>query len=113
MERIPFTLPDQGFREFKGFVYVDAGELVIEIEHALFGMFDRKLQAIRIELTVLDRVDIEQGVFKDHLLIVPESSTSLDGFPGARAAYADLSIGRRHRKRLRSLVRLVGLAAPH
>lgn len=113
MDRIPFTLPDQGFREFKGFVYVDAGELVIEIEHALLGMFDRKMQTSRIELTALDRVDIEQGTFTDHLLIVPESETSVDGFPGSRAAYLDLSIRRRHRKRLRSLVRLVGLASPH
>lgn len=112
LDRIPFTLPDKGFREYKGFIYVDAGELVIEIEHALFGLFDHKMRVFRVELTALDRVDLEQGTFKDHLLIVPTTGAWVEEFPQARADYLDLLVGRRHRKRLRSLVRLIGLAAP-
>ena len=93
--RIPFRLPDQGFREVHGFIYIDAAELIIEVENALFGQFDRSMRSFRIELNAIDRVDHERGLFRDHLLIFPRTPELLEEMPGARATYVDLPIWRR------------------
>jgi hypothetical protein len=112
MARIPFKMPDQGFREIKGYVYLDAGHLVIEVENSLMGEFDRDFRTFQIELAALERVELETGLLRDHLLVTPKNVELLEKMSIARASYVDLPIWRKHRSAVEDLVRLIGLSEP-
>ncbi|MBT8402081.1 MAG: hypothetical protein KJO98_16515 [Rhodothermia bacterium] len=105
MRPIPFNLPDVGFREINGKVYVEDGFLVIRLSDALFGEFDKEKREIRIEPAALAQVRIDRGLLKDRLVLRPEDDRLLEAIPGDHDLEVALRIWRNRRDEVRALVR--------
>lgn len=108
MKPIPFTLPDIGFREIEGKVYLEDNFLVIHLKNALFGEFDKEKTQIRIEPSTLTQVRLDRGVFKDRLVLRPEDNRLLDAIPGDYDLEIELRIWRNRRNDVLALVRELG-----
>ncbi len=108
LKPIPFTLPDIGFREIDGKVYLEDGFLVIHLRNALFGEFDKEKRQIRIQPTTLAQVRIDRGIFKDRLVLRPEDNRLLDAIPGDYDLEIGLRIWRNRRSDVVALVRELG-----
>ncbi len=69
MTPIPFMLPDIGLREIAGSIYLTDRFLVIDIENALLGEFDKDRSTIEVEPGALAEVRLEKGLLQrqDHL----------------------------------------------
>lgn len=97
MDRIPFTLPDVGLREVKGFAYLDDEFLVIEVESAVLGLTDRERTTVKVAPSALQSVHFRPGLFRDRLLVVPEKVDLLNTIPGDHATEVALRVPRKHR----------------
>lgn len=104
MNRLAFTLPDVGLREIKGFVYVDDGYLVLEVQNALLGVLDVEKERIKVEPNALEDLHIKRGLIKDRLVLKPKRVDLLDLVPGDHRVAVELRIWRKHRDDLEALV---------
>lgn len=97
MDRIPFSLPDVGLREVKGFVYLDDEFLVIEVVSAVLGLTDRERTTVKVAPSALRSVHFEPGLFRDRLHVVPEKVDLLQTIPGDHINEVALRVPRKHR----------------
>lgn len=105
VHRIPFHLPDSGFREIKGFLSLENDLLVIDITDSLMGEWDKDHQLIKVEFEALNDIGIEQHLFYDALVIRPKQSTLLELIPGDHTFEVAFRVWRVHRKKLAALLR--------
>ena len=97
MDRIPFSLPEVGLREIKGFAYLDDEFLVIEVESALLGLADRERTTVKVAPSALESVRFTRGLFRDRLRLKPEKVDLLRTIPGDHATEIALRIPRKYR----------------
>jgi hypothetical protein len=97
MDRVPFSLPDVGLREVKGFAYLDDEFLIIEVESAVFGLTDRERQTVKVAPSALESVRFTRGLFRDRLRIKPEKVDLLKTIPGDHPSEIALRIPRKYR----------------
>ncbi len=105
MRPIPFNLPDVGFREIGGKVYLEDGFLVIRLSNALFGEFDKEKREIRIEPAALSQVRLDEGLLRDKFVLRPLDNRLLDAIPGDYDLEVELQVWRNRRTELQMLVR--------
>lgn len=104
MNRIPFTLPDDGLREIKGMAYIDEGFLIIKVESSLLGLLDTDREIVKIEPGALESLEIKHGLFKDRLVIKPLGVELLDAIPGDHVDSIELKVSKKSRAKLENLV---------
>lgn len=104
MRSIPFTLPDDGFTEVNGTIYLDAEFLVFEVVTALLGEFDKEHQVIKIEPSALEYIYLDEGIFRDKLVIRPKKRDLLTAMPGTYVEALTLKIWNKHRTQAEQLV---------
>ena len=104
MNRIPFTLPDDGLRELKGLVYIDEGFLIVKVESSLFGLLDKQKETVKIEAGALEDLRIKRGPFKDRLVIRPLGVELLDAIPGNHIDEVILRVNKWQHAKLKDLV---------
>ncbi len=104
MNRIPFTLPDDGLREIKGLVYIDEGYLIVKVESTLLGLIDKDEQMVKIEPGALEDLHIKRGIVKDRLVIKPMGVELLDAIPGNHVDEVALKVSKRLHSKLKDLV---------
>ena len=104
MNRLAFTLPEVGLREVKGFVYVDDGYLVLEIQNALLGVLDVDKELIKIKPNALADLRIKRGLFVDRLVLMPKRPELLTLVPGDHRKTVDLRVWRKYRGELEDLI---------
>ena len=104
MTPIPFMLPDIGLREIAGSIYLTDRFIVIDIENALLGAFDKDRSTIEVEPGALAEVRLEKGLFKDRIILRPNGLELLEAIPGDNTSEAALVIWKIYRKRTQVLV---------
>ncbi len=104
MNRIPFTLPDDGLRELKGLVYIDEGFLIVKVESSLFGFLNKQQETVKIEAGALEDLLIKRGPFKDRLVIKPLGVELLDAIPGNHVDEVILRVSKWRHAKLKDLV---------
>jgi hypothetical protein len=97
MTRIPFTLPDVGLREIRGSVYLTESFLILELEDALLGEWDKDVKTIEIEPAALVEIWLDRRLFRDRLVLRPTSRTLLDAVPGNHVREMSMQVWRWHR----------------
>jgi len=109
MTPLRFQLPDlnAGLTEVRGVVYLDDPFLVLEVETAFMGEFEKEQQVIKIEPAALKEVRLDHGVFRDRLCLRPKSDALLNALPGEHAVEVRLKVWRTHRKRAVDLVEAI------
>jgi len=100
MNRIPFTLPDVGLREFEGMVWVEDEFLVIQVSNKLLGLVDEDRDVIKIEASAISDIRIQKRPFKDRLIITPKKHDLLDLIPGKHPNDLRLRIWKTQRRNL-------------
>lgn len=104
MHRVPFTLPEVGLREVKGFVYLDDGFLVLRIQETLLGIADSGEDVFKIEPAALHDLHVKRGWFRDKLVVAPKTMELLEAVPGEHVTSVDLRVARKYREDLERLV---------
>lgn len=104
MSGIPFTLPDIGLREIKGKIFMDEAYLILDVEDAFMGEFDKDHQVIKIEPGALKEIRLERGLFRDHLCLRPKNEELLRTIPGSFGVEVPLRIWKTHRRRTEELI---------
>ncbi len=104
MDRIAFTLPDDGFREVTGFFYLDDEFLVLDLRTAFLGLGDKDQQTIKVDAAALDGVYLKRGLVKDRVCLRPKRFELLDVVPGTHDAELRLQVKRADRARAERLV---------
>ena len=104
MNRISFTLPDVGLKEFKGLAYVEDGDLVLKISTSYIGLIKAGEEVIKVEPGALEELRIKRGWFRDKLILKPWHAELLDMIPGEHRAQIELKVQRKQRKELEGLV---------
>lgn len=107
LTRIPFTLPDVGLREIRGYVYLRDAFLVLEVEDALLGEWDRDARTIEIEAGALSEIRLDRRLLKDRLVLQPATRVLLDAVPGDHVREVSLEIWRKYRRDVLELVHRV------
>ena len=111
MKSIPFTLPELngGLTEITGRLYEEEEFLVLDVETALLGEFDKEGQVIKIEPAALRDIELDKGVFKDKLRLWPKKRTLLEALPGNYKGEVPLSIWKKHRSDVEEILAWVRL----
>ncbi len=104
MHRVPFTLPEVGLREIKGFVYLNDGYLVLRIQETLLGIADSGEDVFKIEPAALRGLRVKHGWFRDKLVVAPKAMELLEAVPGEHVTSVDLRVARKYRNELEDLV---------
>lgn len=106
MQSIPFATGDVhgGFSEGRGTIRIEDDDVVIEVQVKVFGMFDRDAQTHRIELTDLEEVRHQRGLFNDSLTIRTRPMNLVSALPGATDGALKIKIKRRHRDAVDGLI---------
>ena len=104
MDRIPFTLPEDGLREITGFVHFDGEFVVLDVRSKLLGFLDEQRDVIKVALTAIRSVRLKPGVVRDKVMIRPRSFDLLDVVPGDHDREVVLRTKRKHRDRAEDLV---------
>ena len=104
IERIPFTISDDGLDEIAGYVYLDDDFLVIDDKSALLGLGKGDRQVVKVAPTALFDIDLDRGVIRDKLRIAPKRLELLEAVPGDHAREVVLYVYRKHRPLLEDLV---------
>lgn len=107
MTRIPFELPDVGLREIKGLLSTEDEFLVLELENAFLGEWDKDYETVKIELGALEEVRIEQRVARVWLVLRPKRADLLRALPGKHVREVRLKMWRTRYRALRELVRQI------
>lgn len=103
MLRVPFTLPDVGLDEVKGFVYLENGYLVLSLQKVTLGMVEQEPEIFKIEPGALHDVSVKHGLFRDKLVVAPKTMELLDAVPGDHRAAVELRVKRKYRADLEKL----------
>lgn len=104
MDRIPFTLPDEGLREITGFVYFDGEFLVIDVRSKLLGLADEQRDGIKVALSAIESVYLKRGLIRDRIVVRPRGFELLEVVPGTHDREVALRSKRKHRDRAEDLV---------
>lgn len=104
IERIPFSISDDGLDEIEGYVYLDDDLLVIDVKSAFLGLGQGDRQVIKVAPTALHDVRLDMGVVRDKLRIIPKRLELLETVPGKHPREVVLRIYRKHRQLLEDLV---------
>lgn len=104
MDRIPFTLPEEGLREVTGFVHFDGEFLVLDVRSKLLGLLDEQRDTIKVALTAIRSVRMKRGLVRDRVVIRPHGFELLEAVPGEHEREVALRTKRRHRARAEDLV---------
>ena len=104
IERIPFTISDDGLDEIAGYVYLDDDFLVIDAKSAFLGLGKGDRQVVKVAPTALFDIDLDRGVIRDKLRIAPKRLELLEAVPGDHAREVVLYVYRKHRPLLEDLV---------
>ena len=104
MDRIPFTLPEEGLREVTGFVYFDGEFLVLDVRSKLLGLLDEQRDTIKVALTAIESVRVRRKLIRDRLIVRPRSFELLEAVPGDHDREVALRTKRRHRDCVEDLV---------
>ena len=102
--RIPFSLPDEGLDEIEGFVWIDDGCLVIDLESKFLGLIKRDRKTIKVVPTALHDVTLATGLIRDKLRILPKRLDLLEAMPGKNPREVVLRVNRKHRPWAEDLV---------
>lgn len=97
MYRLPFTLPDVGLREVKGFVSLEEEFVVIELETAVAGLVDKEETVIKVAPSALDEAWFKTGLVRDKLCLAPKKADLLKAVPGDHAREVAFRVPRKHR----------------
>lgn len=103
MDRLPFSLPDVGIREVKGFVHLDDEFLSIEVWTAIPGLAPDDTTVINVAPTALTEIRLKPGLIRDRLRLIPEKVELLRTMPGTHRTEVALRIARTHRDAARRL----------
>lgn len=104
IERIPFTISDDGLDEIGGYVYLDDDLLVIDAKSAFLGIGKGDRQVVKVAPTALFDISLDRGIVRDKLRVAPKRLELLDAVPGDHAREVVLYIYRKHRPLLEDLV---------
>jgi hypothetical protein len=104
MDRIPFTIPEDGLREITGFVYFDGEFVVIDVRSKLMGLFDEERNVIKVALSAIDSVRFQRGIVRDRIVIRPRGFELLEAMPGDHDREVALKTKRKHRDRAEDFV---------
>ena len=104
MRSLPFQLPDQFLREFKGRIYLEERFLVLEIEDSLIGEFDKEIRVVKIEPAALREIRLDRGIIRDRICMTPKNRQSLEDVPGFDSLEAQLKIWKKYRRESEELV---------
>jgi hypothetical protein len=96
MNRVPFSLPDVGFREIRGLAFVDDEFLVLKIEDSFAGFADKNTHVIKMLPSALEDVSVRRGLASDRMIIRPKRSELLDIVPGQHASALELKVKKKH-----------------
>jgi hypothetical protein len=102
--RIPFTLPDDGFDEIEGLVYLDDGHLVLDLQSKFLGLGKGDRRVIKVAPTALHDVALDTGLVRDKLRLLPRRLDLLEAVPGKHPREVALRIYRKHRPWTEDLV---------
>ncbi len=97
MHRLPFTLPDVGLREVKGFVSLEGEFLIIDLETAVAGIMDKEETTIKVAPSALHEAWLKTGMVRDKLFLAPKKVDLLKAVPGDHTREVALRIPRKHR----------------
>lgn len=97
MYRLPFTLPDVGLREVKGFVSLEKEFLVIDLETAVAGIMDKEETVIKVAPSALNEAWLKTGMVRDKLCLAPNKVDLLKAMPGDHTREVALRVPRKHR----------------
>jgi hypothetical protein len=104
MDRLSFTLPDDGLREITGFVHFDGEFVVIDVRSKLLGLADEERSGIKVALSAIESIRLKPGVIWDRIVIRPHSFELLEAMPGEHDREVALKTKRKHRDRAEDLV---------
>ncbi|MEM1044106.1 MAG: hypothetical protein AAGI91_15960 [Bacteroidota bacterium] len=104
MLRLPFTLPEDGLREIKGFVSLDLEFVVLEVETAIAGILGKEETTIKVAPSALDDAWLKTGLVRDRLCLAPSKVDLLKAVPGDHAREIALRIPRKYRLDTEDLV---------
>ena len=104
MDRIPFTLPDDGLREITGFVSFDGEFVVLDVRSKLLGLADEQRDGIKVALTAIEAVYFKRGLVRDRIVVRPHGFELLEAVPGEHDREVALRTKRKHRARAEDFV---------
>ena len=104
MAPIPFSLPDDGLTERKGTVRLGDEYLVLHIQTALMGEFNKRENIIKIEPSAIEDAELKKGLFRDVLYLIPKREDLFEAMPGVQLGAVGLKIWRKHRSRVEDLI---------
>lgn len=104
MDRLPFTLPDDGLREITGFVYFDGEFVVIDVRSKLLGLADEQRSGVKVALTAIESIRLKRGLIWDRIVIRPHAFELLEAVPGKHDREVALKTTRKNRHRAEDLV---------
>lgn len=102
---VSFKCSDVGLREIKGVLYIENDEfLVLDVQDALVGEFDRKKQLIKVAPRALADLRLVEGRRNDRLYIRPRQRDLLEAMPGTHSEELELKVSRKHREDVERLI---------
>ena len=104
MDRIPFTLPEDGLREITGYVYFDGEFVVVDARSKMVGLFDEQRQGAKVALSAIAEIRFKRGLFRDRIVIRPYGFELLEVIPGDHERELALRTKRKHRARAEDFV---------
>lgn len=104
MASVPFKIPDDHGHEISGLVYIEDEYLVFEVKVVKWSMFKQPTETIKAEMTVVDSIRLDTGIFGDSIYIVPKRSDLLDAVPGTHKGELRLKISKRYKQQAQELV---------
>ena len=85
-------------------VYLEDGFLVLDLENALLGEFDKDRQTIKIDPGAIASIYLKRQIYKDQLRIQPKNNDLLEAVPGKHKDELKLKIRNRYRAEAEQLI---------
>ena len=106
MISLPFSTLDidGGFSEGTGLLTLDGDDIIIKVDVALMGLFTRKSETVRFEITDLDEVRHKRTPFGDRLTIRTQPPGLAMAVPGSAQGELVLKSKKKHRRDLTALL---------
>ena len=106
MISVPFSTLDidGGFSEGTGYLTLDGNDLTIKVDVALMGLFKRKSETVRFEITDLDEVRHKRSVIGDRITIRTQPPGLAMEIPGAAQGEMVLKVKKKHRRDVDALL---------
>jgi hypothetical protein len=106
-EGVPFRLPDVGFQELRGVMYLEPELLVLDISVQLMTGGRVDSHVLKLGAEAISGLSIKRGTVWDRVSVRVSDPTQLHDMPFVEHDTIRLRIARRHRKEADAIVRVV------